>query len=47
MTKHNNEIEHLEFPESIRKRYGMYIGSAENSDVLVREIIDNSIDEFY
>lgn len=43
----NNEIDHLEFPENIRKRYGMYIGSSSNSDVLVREIIDNSIDEFY
>lgn len=47
MTKHNNEIDHLEFPENIRKRYGMYIGSSSDSDVLVREIIDNSIDEFY
>lgn len=47
MNKHNNEIDHLEFPENIRKRYGMYIGSNENSDILIREIIDNSIDEFY
>lgn len=37
----------LEFPENIRRRPGMYIGSTENPSVLLREAIDNSIDELY
>lgn len=39
------EIISLEFPESIHKRSGMYIGSNKNPDVIVREPIDNCLDE--
>lgn len=38
-------IEHLDFPLQIQKRPGMYIGSLDNADTLLREIIDNSEDE--
>lgn len=37
----------LEFPENIRRRAGMYIGATDNPSVLLREAIDNSIDELY
>lgn len=40
-------IEKLEFPENIRRRPGKEIGSTEKPDVLLREVIDNSIDEIY
>jgi len=31
--------------DAIRTRSGMYVGSLENADVLLREIVDNSLDE--
>lgn len=31
--------------EAIRTRPGMFVGSTENADVLLREIVDNSLDE--
>lgn len=35
----------LEFPENVRTRPGMYIGATDCPDVILREAIDNSIDE--
>lgn len=35
----------LEFPENIKKRSGMWVGPTNEPDVILREIIDNSIDE--
>ena len=46
MEKHE-DITLLKFPDCVRVRSGMYIGSTENPSVLLREIIDNSIDECY
>lgn len=45
----NNEIDiiHLKFPFNIRKRPGMFIGAVDNANVLLRECVDNSIDELY
>lgn len=42
------DIESLSFKEGVRKRVGMYLGSATNQGVLqaIYEIITNSIDEF-
>lgn len=40
-----SDITQLKFPEVVRERSGMYIGSTENPDVILREITDNSIDE--
>lgn len=37
----------LEFPDSVRKRPTMYVGPVEDASVLLREIVDNSIDELY
>lgn len=37
----------LEFPQGPRLRTGMYLGSTENPDVCLREVIDNSVDELY
>ena len=49
----DNSIQTLEWNEHIRRRAGMYIGRLGNGDrqgdgiyVLLKEIIDNSIDEF-
>ena len=36
------QIEHLEFPENVRKRRGMYIVDKAHT---VFEIVDNSVDE--
>jgi DNA gyrase/topoisomerase IV subunit B len=47
MTSNKIKIEKLEFPDNIRKRYGMYIGEGDNPDVIFREIVDNSIDELF
>lgn len=49
MEKQDNEIiiTKLEFPDNVRTRPGMYIGETTNADVLLREIVDNSIDEVY
>ena len=52
MNKNNynaNDIETLDFRTAVRSRIAMYMGSADNQGVLqcVREIITNSIDEFY
>ena len=35
----------MEYPDNVRKRFGMYGGTTENCTNLLREIIDNSIDE--
>jgi DNA gyrase subunit B len=38
-------IKQLKFPENVRERPGMYIGTTENPDVIYREPVDNSVDE--
>lgn len=38
-------IEFLKPRDAVRKRYGMYISTNENANVIFREIIDNSCDE--
>ena len=43
----SNDVVKLEFPEHVRRRYGMYIGTADNASVIFREAIDNSVDELY
>ena len=52
-TYDDNAIQHLEWNEHIRRRSGMYIGtlgdgshSEDGIYVLLKEVIDNSIDEF-
>lgn len=47
MPKKINEevIEFLRPRDAVRRRYGMYISTNENADVIFREIIDNSCDE--
>jgi len=40
-----DEIKLLKFPECVRQRIGMYLGGNESTDNLLREIIDNSMDE--
>lgn len=45
MPELENDIKLLKFPDNVRLRSGMYIGSTANPDVILREIIDNSIDE--
>lgn len=45
MEEIKNDIKLLKFPDNVRLRPGMYIGSTENPNVILREIIDNSIDE--
>jgi len=42
-----DEIKLLKFPECIRARIGMYLGGTESTDTLLREIVDNSVDECY
>lgn len=39
------EIKRLKFPENIRRRSGMYIGSTLDPKVIIRELVDNSVDE--
>jgi DNA gyrase subunit B len=41
------EIVHLKFPDNVRRRPGMYIGGVDNADVILREVVDNSIDELF
>lgn len=43
----SNDVVKLEFPEHVRRRYGMYIGDATNPNVILREVVDNSVDELY
>lgn len=45
MTSNDIKVRKLKFPENIRKRPGMYIGSTQNPSTIVRELVDNSIDE--
>lgn len=42
-----DDITKLEFPLCVKSRPGMFIGSTENPSILLREIIDNSVDECY
>lgn len=42
--KDNNLIVKLKFPENIRLRQGMFGSDGTNADILLREIIDNSVD---
>lgn len=41
----DNKIDVLEFPDNIRSVAGMYIGSSNNCTNILREAIDNSMDE--
>lgn len=41
------DIIHLKFPFNIRRRPGMFIGATDKADVLLREVVDNSVDELY
>lgn len=43
--KEEEVIEFLKPRDAVRKRYGMYISTNENANVIFREIIDNSCDE--
>lgn len=43
----SDEIKLLKFPECVRMRPGMYISGVESTDTLLREILDNCIDEAY
>lgn len=45
--KNDNRIEFLQYPENVRKRTGMYLGSVQKDGVNVslREVVDNSSDE--
>ena len=43
----SDEIKLLKFPESVRSRIGMYLGGTDSTDMLLREIVDNSLDESY
>lgn len=40
-----DEIKLLKFPMCVRDRIGMYLGGSDSTDNLLREIIDNSLDE--
>lgn len=40
-------IKELVYPVNVRTRLGMYLGSNENPDVALREVIDNAIDELF
>ena len=43
----SEDIVKLEFPEHVRRRPGMYVGSLNDASVILREAIDNSVDELY
>lgn len=43
----SDDIVKLEFPKNVRSRPGMYVGEMSSPDVILREAIDNSIDELY
>lgn len=43
----SDEIKLLKFPECVRTRIGVYLGGSDNTDTLLREIVDNSLDECY
>lgn len=47
MSEKEIKIKQLKFPLSIQAKAGMYIGSTENPSVLLREILDNSLDEIF
>lgn len=40
-----DSVKLLSYPDNVRKRPGMYLGSTEECSMLLREIIDNSLDE--
>jgi len=39
-------LEIKDYPENIKGRPGMWIGSTENCNVMLKELIDNAVDEF-
>ena len=41
-----DEFQILSFPQNIRTRPGTYIGSTENCKVMLKELVDNGVDEF-
>lgn len=41
------DIIQLKFPENIRRRPGKAIGSTDNPNVILREVIDNAVDEIF
>lgn len=43
----SDEIKLLKFPECVRTRIGVYLGGSDSTDNLLREIVDNSLDECY
>ena len=43
----SDDIKTLMYPQSIRTRPGMFIGSTEDASNIFREVIDNVIDEMY
>lgn len=45
MEEKSIDIVALDFPLSVRTRPGMYIGATDVPDVILREVIDNSVDE--
>ncbi len=43
----SDDVIKLDFPENVRRRPGMYVGEMNCPDVILREAIDNSVDELY
>ena len=41
------DIVELAYPDNVRTRPGMFIGSTEHPNVILREIIDNAVDESF
>lgn len=39
-------LEIKDYPENVKNRPGMWIGSTENCNVMLKELIDNAVDEF-
>lgn len=47
MSKANNNIKALDFPESVRKRSVVYMGDSNNSDHALTEAVDNAADHVF
>lgn len=43
----SDNVELLKYPESIRTRPNMFVGELEDASLLLREVVDNSVDELY